>query len=39
MWCQNIDKRSAKTELYDEHRPPNARVILSFANFDEFADI
>ena len=37
MWCQNIDKHSAKSELDDVHSPPHARLVLPLANFDEFA--
>ena len=36
MQCQNIDKRSAKSELIDVNSPPHSRTVLPLANFDEF---
>ena len=38
QWCENQDKTSASTQLkFDPHSPAHARVVLSLANFDEFA--
>ena len=36
--CENNDKKSAELQLMNDfHSPSHARVVLSLANFDEFA--
>ena len=38
QWCENRDNTSMNlTLIYDPHSPAHARVVLSPANFDEFA--